>query len=69
MSFQSAASSAVWIFGRYSTSEAPAPRELPVVVDDVERRIDDGRGKAGAAGMAHVAVVEVQPARDGRSWS
>ena len=34
-----------------------------MVVDDVERRIDDGRGKAGAAGVPHVAVVQMQPAR------
>ena len=34
-----------------------------MVVDDVERRIDDGRGKAAAAGVPHVPVVQVQPAR------
>ena len=63
MSFQSAASSAVWIFGRYSTSDAPDVAQAPMVVDDVERRVDDRRGEAGAVGVAHVAVVEVQPAR------
>src|SRR5262249_30652913 len=37
--------------------------QAPVIVADVEHRIDDGRGKTGAAGVPHVAVVQVQPAR------
>ena len=41
----------------------PASRSALVVVDDVERRVDDGRRKAGAVGKPHVAVVQMQPAR------
>ena len=36
--------------------------QAAVVAGDVEHRIDDGGRKPGAAGLAHVAVVEVQPA-------
>ena len=69
MSFHSAASSAVWIFGRYSTSDEPALAHPLVVVDDVERDVDDGGGEARAVVVADVPVVEVQAARRGRSAS
>jgi len=63
MSFHRAASSAVWILGRYSTSEEPESRSPPVIVGDVEHHINDGRGKAGAADGPDVTVVQMQPAR------
>ena len=63
MSFHSAASSAVWIFGRYSTIDEPSCAQLRVVVDDVEHQVDDRRREAGAVGAADVAVVEMQAAR------
>ena len=34
-----------------------------MVVDHVEREVDDRSGEAGAVLLAHVAVVEVQTAR------
>ncbi len=38
------------------------PGKLLVVVDDVERGVDDGRREAGTGGVTDVAVVEVQAA-------
>ena len=67
MSFQSAASSAVWIFGRYSTSDAPVRRSGVVVVDDVQRHVDDRGREAAAVGVPDVAIVEVQARGRGRS--
>jgi hypothetical protein len=34
-----------------------------MVIDEEERRVNDGRGKTGAANVPHVPVVQVQPAR------
>ena len=63
MSFQSAASSAVWIFGRYRTIDEPGLAQRSMVVHDVERQVDDRRGEAGAVGAPDVPIVEVQAAR------
>ena len=44
------------------TEPATSPIRKPlVVVDDIKRRIGDGRGKAVAAGVADLPVVQVQP--------
>ena len=62
MSFQSAASSAVWIFGRYSTSDEPVGAQPGLVVHHVGGQVDDRRREAAAVGAPHVPVVEVQAA-------
>src|SRR5439155_11142112 len=40
----------------------PGVTQGPMVVDNVEREVDDRGGKAGAVRLAHVAVVEVEAA-------
>ena len=55
-------------FGRLDLRQVQRQRragrpQLSMVVDDVERRVDDGGGEAGAVGMCDVAIVEVQPPR------
>src|SRR4029434_4511687 len=36
--------------------------QAPVIVDHIEREIDDRSGEAGAVLLAHVAIIEVQTA-------
>jgi hypothetical protein len=56
------ASSAVWIFGRYSTSDEPFGAQPRLVVHDEGGQIDDRGREAAAVGAPDVAIVEVQPA-------
>ncbi len=65
MRSQTAASSAVWILGRYSTIEEPCGAQPLVVVHDVQRHAStiDAENPHVPSGVRDVAVVEVQAAR------
>ena len=49
--------------GQIQDHRGPDLAQGPLIVNDVEHGVDDGCGKAGAAGVPHVAVVEMQTAR------